>query len=217
MEIKVAIFEDNKMIRDALQAILNGTPGFSCCAAYPDAQFLKERIKSSNPDVILMDIELPVINGIEATKKISVDFPDCKVLIQTVFDDSDKIFNALSAGASGYILKNDPPVKQLEAIQEVFNGGAPMSPAIAKKVLNFFSARNIILIAPDNQTDFQLTEREKDILMLMIHGNNFRTIADKSFISYETVRSHVKRIYKKLHVVCKSEAVLKAKQQGLIH
>ncbi|MDP4261184.1 MAG: response regulator transcription factor [Bacteroidota bacterium] len=215
MDIRVAIFEDNKLVRDALEAILNGTPGYSCCGAYADAQSLSSRIKSSAPDVVLMDIEMPGISGIDATRIIAREFQDVKVLIQTVFNDSEKIFRALSAGASGYVLKNDSPAKQIEAIHEVFNGGAPMSPSIAKKVLQFFSHKNVILVIPE-LTDYQLSEREKEILLLMVEGHNYKTIAEKTFISYETVRTHVKRIYKKLHVASRSEAVMKAQQQGLI-
>jgi DNA-binding NarL/FixJ family response regulator len=163
----------------------------------------------------MMDIEMPGTNGIEATKKITELRPFIKVLIQTVFNDSDKIFNALCAGASGYILKTETPIKQLDAITEVFNGGAPMSPAIAKKVMQFFQSKNVILVNPNN-TDFQLSEREKNILALLEQGYNCKAIAEQSFISYETVRTHVKHIYKKLHVASKAEAILKARQQGLV-
>jgi DNA-binding NarL/FixJ family response regulator len=215
MDIRVAIFEDNKLVRDALEAILNGTPGYSCCAAYADAQLLSSRMKSSTPDVVLMDIEMPGLSGIEATRLLSKEFPDVKVLIQTVFNDNEKIFQALSAGASGYVLKNDPPAKQIDAIHEVFNGGAPMSPSIARKVLQFFSHKNVILVMPE-LADHQLSDREKEILMFMVEGNNYKTIAEKAFISYETVRTHVKKIYKKLHVASRSEAIMKAYQQGII-
>lgn len=214
MEIRVAIFEDSKLIRDALYAIITGTPGYKCTGAYADCNRIKEDIKSSNPDVVLMDIEMPGMNGIAATQIVHELFPEIKVLIQTVFNDNDKIFKALCAGASGYILKNDPPAKQLEAIMEVFNGGAPMSPGIAKKVCSFFQNKNVILAMP-NETNYGLSSREQEILALMSQGHNFKTIADKAFISYETVRTHVKKIYKKLHVASKSEAVLKATQQGL--
>jgi DNA-binding NarL/FixJ family response regulator len=214
MDIRVAIFEDNKLVRDALQAILSGTPGFNCTGAFADGNKWMQDIKRSEPDVILMDIELPGLNGIEISRQVHQTFPEIKILIQTVFNDSDKIFQALCAGASGYILKNDPPHKYLEAINEVYNGGAPMNPAVAKKVLGFFGGKNIILIAPDNN-DYNLSEREKEILRLMVEGSNYRAIADKAFISYETVRTHVKNIYRKLHVASRSEAVMKAVQQGL--
>ena len=215
MDIRVAIFEDNKLVRDALEAILNGTPGYTCCGAYADAQFISSRIKSSSPDVVLMDIEMPGLSGIQATRIVAQEFPEVKVLIQTVFNDSEKIFQALSAGASGYVLKTDPPSKQLEAIHEVFNGGAPMSSSIAKKVLQFFTHKNVVLVIPESN-DYQLSEREKGILLMMVEGNNYKTIAEKAFISYETVRTHVKKIYRKLHVASRSEAIMKAYQQGLV-
>ena len=214
MEIRVAIFEDNKLVRDALQAILNGTPGFICCGIFADGNNWERNIKSSQPDVILMDIEMPGKNGIEVTQHINDLFPDIKILIQTVFNDSEKIFQAMCAGASGYILKNDPPHKYLEAINEVYSGGAPISPAVAKKMLGFFANKNVLLVTPAS-SDYQLSDREKEILKLMVDGHNYKTIAEKSFISYETVRTHVKHIYKKLHVASRSEAVMKAIQHGL--
>ena len=201
-------------MRDALQAILNGTMGLTCCGAFADCNRWEMDVKRSQPDVILMDIEMPGLNGIEATKKISEAYKDIKILVQTVFNDSERIFKALCAGASGYILKNDPPHKFIEAINEVHNGGAPISSAVAKKVFNFFSSRNVVLIAPEN-TDYQLSNREKEILKLMVEGNNYKDIAETSFISYETVRTHVRHIYKKLHVTSRSEAIQKAIQQGL--
>ncbi|HMG68128.1 MAG TPA: response regulator transcription factor [Chitinophagaceae bacterium] len=214
MEINVAIFEDNKLVRDALQTILNGTTGFHCSGVFPDGNKWEQDIKSSDPDVVLMDIEMPGLDGIEITRRIHNKFPDLKILIQTVFNDNEKIFNALCAGASGYILKNDPPHKYLEAIQEVLNGGAAVSPSIAKKLLGFFSNKNVILVSPGN-IDYHLSEREKEILHLMVEGNNLVTIAVKTFISHETVRTHVKHIYKKLHVSNRTEAIMKAIQQGI--
>jgi DNA-binding NarL/FixJ family response regulator len=214
MEIRVAIFEDNKLVRDALQAILNGTPGFTCTGVFADGNRWQPDIKRSEPDVVLMDIEMPGMNGIEVTKQIAEQFPHIKILIQTVFNDSEKIFQALCAGASGYILKNDPPHKYLEAIQEVFNGGAAVTPSVAKKLLGFFGNKNVILVSP-SATDYLLSEREKEILRLMVEGNNLIAIAEKTFISHETVRTHVKHIYKKLHVSTRTEAIMKAIQQGL--
>ena len=215
MEIRVAIFEDNKLIRDALQAILNGTPGYICCGAFTDGNNWELSIKRSNPDVVLMDIEMPGLTGIEVTKNVTEKFPEIKVLIQTVFNDGDKIFQALCAGASGYILKNDPPHKYLEAINEVYNGGAPVNASVAKKMLGFFTNKNVMLITPENN-DYQLSEREKELLRFIADGHDYKTIASKAFISYETVRTHAKNIYKKLHVASRSEAVMKARQQGLL-
>jgi DNA-binding NarL/FixJ family response regulator len=214
MDIRVAIFEDNKLVRDALQTILNGTSGFTCSGVFADGNRWEADINRSEPDVVLMDIGMPGLNGIEITKKICERFPNVKVLIQTVFSDSEKIFLALCAGASGYILKNDPPHKFIEAINEVYSGGAPISSAVAKKVLGFFSNQNIIVVSPGSE-DYHLSEREKEILRLMVEAFNYKAIAEKIFISYETVRTHVKNIYKKLHVTSRNEAVMKAIQQGL--
>ena len=214
MEIKCIIFEDNKLVRDALETILNGTPGYTCCGAYADGNRWLQDVKRTEPDVVLMDIEMPGLNGIEISRQLHKALPDLKILIQTVFNDTEKIFSALCAGASGYILKNDPPHKYLEAINEIYNGGAPMSPIVAKKVLGFFSNKNIILITPE-ANDYKLSNREMEILHLMANNENYKTIASKAFISYETARTHVKNIYKKLHVTCRSEAVLKAIQQGI--
>ena len=214
MEIKCIIFEDNKLVRDALETILNGMPGYTCCGAYADGNRWLQDVKRTKPDVVLMDIEMPGLNGIAVSRQLHEVFPDLKILIQTVFNDTEKIFSALCAGASGYILKNDPPHKYLEAINEVYNGGAPMSPIVAKKVLGFFSNKNVLLISPETN-DYQLSNREFEILQFMVSGENYKTIASRAFISYETVRTHVKNIYKKLHVTCRSEAMLKAIQQGI--
>jgi len=214
MDIRIVVFEDNKLVRDALQAILNGTHGLICIAAFQDVNRWDLEIGRYQPDVVLMDIEMPGMNGIEATRLICEKYPDVKILIQTVFQDQDRIFQALCAGASGYILKNDPPSKLIDAIYDVYNGGAPLSPMVAKKMLSFFSNQNVILISPGNQ-DYQLSEREKELLQMIVKGDNYKTIADKAFISYETVRTHVKHIYKKLHVSSRSEAVMKAIQHGI--
>ncbi len=209
IEMRVAIFEDNKLVRDALETIFNGTPGYTCCGAFADGSNCIEKIRRSNPDVVLMDIEMPGPDGIETTQKLSSEFPDIKIVIQTVFNDSEKIFNALCAGASGYILKNDPPQKYLESVSEVYNGGASMNVSVAKKVLTFFNSSFFAKPFPEAE-QAGLSSREKEILQLMIEGHDFKMIAEKSFISYDTVRTHVKHIYKKLHVSSRSEAVRKA-------
>ncbi|MGZ4068502.1 MAG: response regulator transcription factor, partial [Bacteroidia bacterium] len=189
-EIRVAIFEDNKLLRDALQAIFEGTPGYKCCGAFADGNHWNMDIKKSRPDVVLMDIEMPGLNGIEVTQKIREEFPETRILIQTVFNDNEKIFSALCAGASGYILKSDPPHKYLEAVADVYNGGAPISGGVAKKILGFFANKNVILVSPQAD-EYHLSEREKEILQLMVKGDNLKNIAAKTFIGYETVRTHV--------------------------
>jgi DNA-binding NarL/FixJ family response regulator len=213
MDIRVAIFEDRKLVRDAYEAIINGTPGLCCTGSFANASDLMLSIRRSNPDVVLMDIEMPGIDGVEATSLIHTKFPSIKVLIQTIFDDDEKVFKAICAGASGYILKDSTPAKLLESIEEVHTGGAPMSPTIASKVLRLFQK-----IAPQTKADEDevLTKREKEILSLIVDGYTFKQIAEKTFISYETVRSHVKNIYKKLHVASSTEAVVKALRQGII-
>lgn len=214
MDIKVAIFEDGKLIRDALQTILNGTPGYACTGAFSNGNNCEADIRRSNPDVVLMDIEMPGMDGIQLTRLITQKFENIRVLIQTVFDDGNKIFNALCAGASGYILKNDPPHKYLEAVTEVYHGGSFMNASVAKKTLNFFTQKNIILVSPEG-TDYGLSEREKEILKELTEGQPLKSIASKLFISLETVRTHVKHIYAKLHVANRTEAVMKAMQQGI--
>lgn len=213
-ELRIAIFEDNKLLRDALQAIFNGTQGYNCCGAFADGNRWEIDIRRSEPDVVLMDIEMPGLNGIEVTKQASEKFPHIKILIQTVFNDNEKIFAALCAGASGYILKTDPPHRYLEAVTDVYNGGSPISSGVAKKILGFFSNKNVILVSPEAD-NYNLSDREKEILLLMVKGENFKNIAEKIFISYETVRTHVKHIYKKLHVASRSEAITKAIQKGI--
>ncbi len=214
MEIKVVIFEDNKLVRDALETILNGTAGYTCTGAYSDGHNCIEKLRSLPPDIILMDIEMPGIDGIALTRLITAEFDHAKVIIQTVFDDSTKIFNALCAGASGYILKTDPPHKYLEAISEVYKGGSFMNAIVAKKTLGFFTNKNIIVVSPESE-DYHLSEREKEILQQLTDNQSLKDIADKLFISHETVRSHVKHIYKKLHVANRTEAVMKALQKGI--
>ena len=214
MEIRVAIFEDRKLVRDAFEAIINGTPGLTCTGSYANASDLIFSIHRSVPDVVLMDIEMPGINGIEASRLIHGQFPDIKILIQTVFDEDEKVFNAICAGASGYVLKDSTPARIVEAIQEVYNGGAPMSPNIASRVLNLF--QRLAINAGKDEQDFNLSKREKEILAMMVEGHSFKTIAEKNFISYETVRTHVKKIYRKLHVATLTDAVVKAIRHGLV-
>jgi DNA-binding NarL/FixJ family response regulator len=214
MEIRVAIFEDNKLVRDAYEAILNGSAGFICTGAFPDGNNPDLAVRKSNPDVILMDIEMPGSDGIAVTRYITQHYPDIRILIQTVFEDDHLIFSAICAGASGYLLKSNGMASLLQGILEVYNGGAPMSPQIASRVLRLFQK-----FAPpptDKNDSYSLSDREKQILSSMVEGLNFHAIAEKSFISYETVRTHVKKIYKKLHVTSASEAVILALKKNIV-
>ncbi len=215
MEIRVAIFEDNKLVRDALQAILNGTPGFSCTGVFSSGHNWESDIKKSDPQIILMDIEMPGPDGIELTRLITEKYPDIKILIQTVFDDNEKIFMALCSGASGYILKNDPPHRYLESVKEVMEGKSSINSSIAKKVIGFFSNKNVILAMPKTE-DYNLSSREQEILKHIVTGKSLKEIAAALFISYDTIRTHTKHIYKKLQVASRAEASLKAVQQGLV-
>lgn len=211
MEIKVAVFEDNKMLRESLQQLIHNAPGMSCTGAFPDADRLLHRIHIANPDVVLMDINMPGISGIEAVQVIKENFPGMHILMQTVFDDNDKIFAAICAGASGYMLKKTPPLKMIEAIRETYLGGAPMTAAVAVKVLQMFRQQTV------EKTEFiDLSDREKQILSLLVKGKSYKAIASGCFISIDTVSTHVRHIYEKLHVHSKSEAVAKAIHQKLI-
>jgi len=214
LKIRVAIFEDNKLMRNGFEAICNGTEGLMCCGAFADAADLDFKLRQSTPDVVLMDIELPGLDGISATRDITNKWPDVKILIQTVFEDDDKIFDAICAGASGYILKSTSPARLVEAIQEVNSGGSPMTPYIANRVLKLF--QQMAPSAPQPDGKFELSPREKEILSAMTQGKNLHLIAQSFFLSYETVRTHVKRIYKKLHVASASEAVAKAIRERLV-
>ena len=184
MNIRVSIFEDNDGLRDGLYQLINGSEGYSCVGAFPDCTQLIRRMEQSKPNVVLMDIELPGISGIEAVRMISEKFPNVPILMQTIFADNEKIFQSICAGASGYILKNTPPVRILEAIKETFEGGAPMSPLIAKKVLQMVQPP-AGRVAPNS---FDLTEREKEVLTCLVQGMSYRLIAESCFISVHTVQ-----------------------------
>jgi DNA-binding NarL/FixJ family response regulator len=206
MAIKVAIFEDNRSLLDGLAAMIGGTSGFVCVGAFPNCNNVLKNIAAAKPDVILMDIELPGINGIEAVGMIKEEFPGIKILMETIFDDDEKIFNSICAGAEGYILKHTSPAEIIEAIKEIYEGGSPMTPSIANRVLKMVKVRP----EPGKKESFDLTDREKEILTCLVKGMSYKMIADTCFISIETVNVHIKNIYKKLHVHSKSEAVAKA-------
>lgn len=202
--ISVAVFEDNKHLREVFQLLLNNTSGFTCAGAYPDCSNIIDDITVSPCDVVLMDIEMPGMNGIEATKLVKENFPEVHILIQTVFYEDEYIFNAICAGASGYILKSTTPAGYLEAITEVHAGGSPMTPGIARKVLELFKT-NLQPVAPAK--DYSLTNQEKKVLQLLVAGKSYKLIAADLFVSVDTVKSHVSNIYSKLHVHSGTEAV----------
>jgi DNA-binding NarL/FixJ family response regulator len=205
-DIRVSIFEDNRNLREGLFNLLESTEGFTCAGAFAHCERVLDNIDETQPDVILMDIEMPVINGIEAVKLIRTRNTDVKILMETIFEEDEKIFQSICNGAQGYILKSTPPQEILDAIKEIYEGGAPMSPVIASKVLRMFKS-NL-----GNQTDasFNLSSREKEILKCLVEGMSYKMIADTCFISGDTVNGHIKNIYKKLQVHSKGEAVAKA-------
>lgn len=201
--IKIAVIEDNKDIRESLKILLNGSEGFKCIAAYKCAEDAIINISTIEPDVILMDINLPGMSGIECTLKIKEAKPTVQIIMQTVYEDSKSIFESLKAGASGYLLKRTPPAKILEAIEDVQNGGSPMSSQIARMVVHSFQNKNELTQV------FNLSTREKELLDLLSQGYRYKEIAEKMFIAMDTVRSHIRRIYEKLHVTSRTEAVIK--------
>ncbi|HUR32105.1 MAG TPA: response regulator transcription factor [Saprospiraceae bacterium] len=210
VKLRIAIFEDNNDLRDSMSMIIDSVDEFELAGSYSNAQRLISKIDQSKPDVILMDIHMPGLSGIEATRDINARYPEIKILMQTVFDEDDKVFASLCAGASGYILKNTTPERMLQAIREVAKGGVFFTPAIASKVLMNFKERQ-------SDAEFiMLTEREKEVLLHLVNGLQYREIADKIFLSYEAVHSHIKKIYEKLHVNSKSEAVVKAIRNKLV-
>ncbi len=215
MSLRIAIFDDNKNIRDSIKMLLQTEPEFEVVGVYCHVLDVIEDIKESNPDVVLMDIEMPGMTGIEAVKLIKQGFPQIQVLMQTVFEDDDRVFDSICAGASGYILKNHINTKLLESIREVQYGGSPMSPSIARKVLSKMQ-QIPQFVRPEEAPDYHLTAREKEVLLCIVNGLAYKMIADQLNISYETVRSHVKKIYEKLHVASLTEAVAKAINQRIV-
>ncbi|HED07411.1 MAG TPA: response regulator transcription factor [Ignavibacteria bacterium] len=211
--IKVVVVEDDNEIREGLRILIDGTDGYSCVDTYSECTSMLKNIESNNPDILLMDIGLPGMNGIEGIKKVKIILPEITILVLTIYEENDLIFDALCAGASGYLIKKTPPSKLLEAIKEAYNGGSPMSSHIARKVIESFQKKNSNV---DKKNEYILTRREKEILSGLVEGNNFKAIADSLFISVETVRFHFRNIYKKLHVHSQSEAVVKAIKEGIV-
>lgn len=204
--ITVSIVEDDDEIRQSLAMLINATDGFECISSHPDGESAVKKIPNELPDVILMDIGLPGISGIETIKRLKEKINDIDVIVLTIHENDKFVFDALCAGATGYLLKETPPSRILESIMEVRNGGSPMSTQIARMVVTSFKLNP----APD------LTQRETEVLSCLVDGMSYKMIADKLFISEETVRRHIKNIYRKLEVHSKSEAVAKAIREKLV-
>ena len=211
--IRVAIFEDNKHLRETFEFLLDTAEDFSCAGAWPDCTNLISNLEHSPCDIVLMDIEMPGMNGIEATKIIKEHFPAINILIQTVFFEDEYIFNAICAGASGYILKSTTPDGYLQAIRDVQAGGSPMTPGIARKVLELFK-QHVQPVSPAK--DYNLTNQEKKVLQLLVAGKSYKMIAAELFLSIDTIKTHISNTYAKLHVHSGTEAVSVALRDKIV-
>lgn len=209
--IHVLIYEDNPQLREGLTMLISGSEGFHVLAAFRNCDNIIEEVARFKPDVLLMDIDMPGVNGIEGLIRIRSVNTDVKILMLTVFDDNTNIFNAISHGANGYILKKTPPARLLEYITEASSGGAPLTASVASQVLKMFAAQK-----PQKGENYNLSDREKQVLQLLVDGYSYKLIAHEMFIAIDTVRSHIRKIYEKLHVNSKSEAVAKAFKDKII-
>ena len=212
MSIKISLYDDNVSLLESLSYLIRGTNGFELYHASTNACDIIANCKHLLPDVILMDIDMPGMSGIEATMLVKNTYPDINVLILTVFEDKNKIFDALCAGATGYLLKKSTSIEIVEAIEELHKGGSPMSSGIARKVLEYFSKP----ANTDKKDKYQLTTREREILQRLLAGDSYKMIADNCFVSIGTVYSHINNVYKKLQVNSKSEAVIKALKERIV-
>jgi DNA-binding NarL/FixJ family response regulator len=208
--IKAAIVEDNNTLRNSLTNLINQTDGMRCVASLGNLLNVVSEFKKAQPDIALMDIGLPHISGIEGVRTVKENFENIQVLMFTVFDDDEKIFEAIKAGASGYLLKKSSPEEIIDAIQSLYNGGAPMTASIARKVIQSFQNNHL-----NAKNEYQLTTRENEILHSLIDGLSYKKLAEKYFISVSTIRTHIRHIYEKLHVNSKSQAVAKALKKDL--
>ena len=212
MAIKISLYDDNTSLLESLSYLIKGTLGFELCHASTNASNVVADCERMCPDVILMDIDMPEISGIEATLLVKNAFPDVNVMMLTVFEDKNKIFDALCAGATGYMLKKSSSIELIEAIGELHKGGSPMSSGIARKVLEYFSKP----ANTEKKDKYQLTIREREILQRLLTGDSYKMIADNCFVSIGTVYSHINNVYKKLQVNSKSEAVIKALKERIV-
>lgn len=209
--LRVVIIEDLREIREGLAALISGTAGYKCVASYGMMETALARIAADKPDIILTDLGLPGMSGIEGIEHLRKIFPETPVVALTIYDNDQQIFDALCAGANGYLLKNTPPARLLEALQEAATGGAPMSPTIAARVVRLFRE-----FRPPEAANYHLTPQETELLRLLIEGHHKKTAAREMNISFHTVSFHLKNIYEKLQVHSKTEAVAKALRERLV-
>lgn len=214
MSLGIAIFDDNKNIRESVALLVSTDPSLRMVGSFGNVMHCVEECRKCTPNVVLMDIQMPGRDGIEAVKLLKAEFPAMQIMMQTVFEDSDRIFDAICAGASGYILKKDANTKLLEAISDLHKGGSPMSSSIARKVLNKLQLDDREEFK--SEIEYNLTMREKDVLLCIVKGLSHKMVAADLNISYETVRSHIKNIYAKLNVASLTEAVAKAIKQNIV-
>jgi DNA-binding NarL/FixJ family response regulator len=209
--IKVAIIEDRREIREGLSMLIGGTEGFLCTGSFRSMEEALDKIANQLPDLVLMDIGLPGMTGIEGLRILKDRYPGMLLLMLSVYDDDERIFDAMCAGASGYLLKKTPPARLLESLKEVMSGGAPMSPEVASRVIAIFRE-----IRPPERADYDLTPHETRLLKLLVAGHNYKTAAAELNVSVHTVSFHLRSIYEKLQVHSKSEAVAKAVLNRLV-
>ncbi len=213
--IKVVLYEDNNQLREGLSMLIHGTEGFSVVNRCCNCNHVETDIEQDKPGIVLMDIDMPGTGGIEGLKWIrTLQYP-CKILMLTVFDDRKNIFEAIRAGADGYLLKKTPPAKLLEHLKDLYEGGSPMTASIARQIIEMFNQLHEAGDAKKGE-EYNLTQREKEVLQLMVKGYTYKMAAAEFYISVETIRSHIKNIYKKLHVNSKSEAVAKVFKNKLL-
>jgi DNA-binding NarL/FixJ family response regulator len=209
--LRVVLIEDVREVRESLAALLSGTAGYKCVGAYGMMETALARIENDRPDIILTDLGLPGMSGVEGIEKLRELFPQTPILALTIFDNDDQIFNALCNGANGYLLKNTPPARLLDALQEAVDGGSPMSPRVASRVVRLFRE-----FRPPEHADYHLTRQETELLKLLIEGHHKKTAAAELGISFHTVSFHLSNIYEKLQVHSKTEAVAKALREKLV-
>ncbi|MBL7952393.1 MAG: response regulator transcription factor [Flavobacteriales bacterium] len=212
MPVRVAVFDDHAKRRDGLRMLIDSSDEMECVGTFPDCRDVLRNVAECTPDVVLMDIDMPHVDGVAGVTLLRKQFKDLKILMQTVFEDNEKIFASILAGADGYLLKQTSPTKLLDGIIEVTQGGAPMTPAVAKKVLLLFAQRS----GSVKEKDFKLTDRETEILKLLVDGYSYKRIAAKCDIGYATVNTHVNHIYEKLKVNSATAAVSLALREGLV-